>query len=165
MVTVRLIKHLHHNADDLLSLVSNVEDYPTFINLISALRVINKRDNDNFEAEAIVSYKLLRERFKSKVEIDRKKRTILVKKSDDGGALRSLNNKWFFYELSNGSTAILFEVDVSLKAFPLDLLVQKRINKYSEIIMKSFEKKALELYEKISESKIDFIKEIKVLGI
>jgi len=31
--------------------------------------------------------------------------------------------------------------------------------------MKSFEKKALELYEKISESKIDFIKEIKVLGI
>jgi len=79
--------------------------------------------------------------------------------------LRSLNNKWFFYELSNGSTAILFEVDVSLKAFPLDLLVQKRINKYSEIIMKSFEKKASELYEKISESKIDFIKEIKVLGI
>lgn len=165
MPAVKLIKHLQYDADDLLSLVANVEDYPNFINLISALRIKKRSNINNFEAEAIVNYKLLRECFKSKVVIDPKKRTIFVKKSGDGGALKSLTNKWVFYDLSDGSTAISFEVDVSLKAFPLNLLVQQRINRYSEVIMKAFENRASELFDKVDKCEIDFIKEIDALGI
>mgnify|MGYP000018709133 FL=1 len=165
MPSVKLIKHLEYDAGDLLSLVANVEDYPNFINLISALRIKNRSNLNNFEAEAVVSYKLLRECFKSRVMIDPQKRSIFVEKSGDGGALKSLMNKWVFYKLSNGSTAVLFEVDVSLKAFPLNLLVQSRINRYSEIIMEAFENRASELFKKVNKCGVDFIKEIEVLSI
>jgi len=46
-------------------------------------------------------------------------RRILVKKADKGGAVKSLENNWIFYELSDGSTLVDFDVDVRLKAFPL----------------------------------------------
>jgi len=126
-------------------MVADVENYPVFINLISNLRITKKISDTDFEAEAIVAYKMFRETFRSLVHIDREKKYIHVSKAEKGGALKTLDNKWYFHELSDGSTAVDFHVEVSLKAFPLNILVSKKMGSASEVIMGAFERRAAQV--------------------
>jgi len=99
MPSASFTRHICHDADELLEMVANVEDYPTFINLISALRITKKIDDQNFEAEAVVAYKMIRESFKSLIHIDREKKFIRVTKAEKGGAVKTLENTWKFHPL------------------------------------------------------------------
>jgi len=93
-------------ADELFDLVADVETYPEFIDLISALRITKKRSETEFDAEAIVAYKMIRESFRSNVSIDRDAMEISVKKAEKGGAVKDLQNIWKFYPIEDGSTIV-----------------------------------------------------------
>ena len=69
MPSTAFTRHICHDADELLEMVADVENYPEFITLISALRITKKVSDTDFEAEAIVSYKMLRESFRSIIHI------------------------------------------------------------------------------------------------
>lgn len=153
-----------HRPDDMLSMVADVERYPKFIKFISALRVKNRRQisetQEQFEAEATVSFKFISEKFISDVKVDHRAKTITVKKSGQGGALKSLENSWTFHELSDGSTLVDFYVNVSLKAFPLNILLQDKFDKVGGELMKLFEKKAGMEFEKVGDPDLDWAAEI-----
>ncbi len=155
MPKTRLERRVMHRPEDLLELVANVEQYPSFINLLSALRVKNRQQIsdhvESFEAEATVSFKFISETFKSKVTIDRQNNTINVTKSGSGGAVKSLENSWEFKELSDGSTMIDFYVSVDLKAFPLNMLLRDKFGKAGDHIMNLFVKKASQTCEKVGD--------------
>ena len=72
MAKAILHRRVMNAPGDLLELVSNVERYPEFINLLSAVRISNREaisdTVERFEAEANVSYKFISERFNSLVE-------------------------------------------------------------------------------------------------
>ena len=159
MPETRLKKRILHRPDDLLELVADVERYPRFIDLISALRIKNQKEVDGvevFEAEATVSYKFISEKFISRVSVDRANRIITVKKSERGGALKTLENKWVFNELSDGSTMVDFFVEVTLKAFPLNMLLKDKFEKIGKEIMAVFEHKAGLAYEKVGDPELVF---------
>lgn len=160
-----LKRRVMHRPDDMLSMVADVERYPKFIKFISALRVKNRQQIsdsvEQFEAEATVSFKFISERFMSDVRVDSGERTISVKKSGHGGALKSLENKWKFVELSDGSTLVDFYVDVSLKAFPLNILLQDKFDKVGSELMRLFEKKAGMAFEKVGDPNLDWEAEIR----
>lgn len=149
-----------HRPDDMLAMVADVERYPKFIKFISALRVKTRKQIsetvEQFEAEATVSFKFVSEKFISDVKVDKAARTISVKKSGHGGALKSLENSWEFIELSDGSTLVNFYVDVSLKAFPLNILLADKFDKVGDELMKLFEKKAGMAFEKVGDPNLDW---------
>ena len=165
MPSANFTRHICHDADELLEMVANVEDYPTFINLISALRITKKIDNQNFEAEAVVAYKMIRESFKSFIHIDREKKFIRVTKAEKGGAVKTLENTWKFHTLSDGTTAVEFYVDVSLKAFPLNMLIRDKMDKASDVIMNAFVARAAQVCKPVKSEGLDLAAEYSPLGL
>lgn len=155
MPKTRIQRRVMHRPDDLLEFVANVEEYPSFINLLSAIRVKDRKklsDHvESFEAEATVNFKFISENFKSTVFIDREKRTIDVKKSGSGGAVKRLENNWAFKELADGSTLIDFYVSVDLKAFPLNMLLRDKFGKAGDHIMNLFVKRASQICETVGD--------------
>ena len=82
MPSASFTKRINHSADDLLDMVANVEEYPTFIDLISSLRITKQVSETDFEAEAVAAYKSIRQSFKSLVQVDREKKLIRVTKAE-----------------------------------------------------------------------------------
>jgi len=165
MPSTHLVRHIAHPASELMAMVADVESYPIFINLISALRITKKTSDTDFEAEAVVAYKMLRETFKSKVHVDPEARTIHVFKAEKGGAVKTLENFWTFHSLEDGSTLIEFSVDVSLKAFPLNILVRDKMDRATDVILGAFERRAAQVCQAVESSGVDVEAEKARLGI
>ncbi len=165
MPSTSFTRHIEHGADELLEMVANVEDYPKFINLISALRITKQISDTDFEAEAVVAYKMIRESFKSYIQIDRENKFIRVSKAERGGAVKTLENTWKFHELSDGTTAVEFFVDVSLKAFPLNILIKDKMARASEVIMNAFVARAAQVCKPVQTEGMDLAAEYERLGL
>lgn len=169
MPAAKLLRHARFRPEDLLAMVADVAKYPEFIDLISQTRIGKKTQLspqcEQFEADAVISFKFLNETFRSHVDVDREKMRVSVKKPDKAGALKSLSNKWVFHELADGSTLIEFEVDVRLKAMPLEFLLRDKFDKTSLYVIKMFESRAEAIFEKLPETKLDLNAEAARLGL
>lgn len=169
MPAAKLKQRVMFRPEDMIALVADVEKYPDFISLISALRITKNNTaaegRENFEAEAVVAFKFLSETFRSKIDVDHNARRISVKKADRSGAVKSLSNDWVFHELSDGSTLIDFAVDVRLKAFPLEILARDKFDKTAQKIMNMFIVQAEKTYDKIGDENLNIDTEIKALGL
>lgn len=165
MPKAHLVRRIRNAPEDLFDLVSDVENYPEFINLISALRITKKVSDTEFEAEAVVSYKMLSETFRSRIIADREALKIEVKKAEKGGAVKSLLNSWNFYRLKDGSTLVDVVVDVRLKARPLEFLLRDKFEKASIHIVKLFETRASQQYARVGTDDYDWKSEMKSLGL
>lgn len=168
MPKAALQKHLPHGAKNLIDFVSDVEGYPKFINVISAIRILGPRTkNDNgerFEAEMAVSYKFFSERVRCVVDINYDAQTVIVRKSGDGGAIKTLINDWTFHTLSDGSTLVDFFVDVTLKSAPLNFLAKKKFGEVTEKIMDLFIRRAKQVCPRVKPG-ADLVAEIAALPI
>lgn len=165
MPRAHFMRRIRNRPEDLFDLVSDVENYPKFINLISALRVTKKLSETEFEAEAIVAYKMLSETFRSHITADREDLKISVTKAEKGGAVKSLMNSWEFYPLKDGSTLVDVVVDVRLKAMPLEFLLRDKFAKASVHIVSVFEQRAGQRFEAVGEAEYDCGPEIAAMGL
>ena len=163
MAEAHLSRRIRHSPEDLIHLVSNVESYPEFINLISAMRVLKRTSvtetHERFEADATVSYKFISENFSSVVDVHKHTRQIRVRKAERGGAVKTLQNDWTFHALEDGSTLVEFYIEVKLKAYPLEVLLRDKFEKASVHIMNLFEKKASQIYPYTGANEHDVQKE------
>ncbi len=86
-----------YTADLMYAVVADVERYPEFLPWCAGLRVL-KRERDGaceiLIAEMLVGYKSLRERYTSRVVLDKDARTIDVVQTE--GVFRALENHWRF---------------------------------------------------------------------
>ena len=104
-------RFLPHTADQLYDLVSDVEDYPDFLPWCVGLRVTG-RDENVIRADMIVGFKMLREKFTSRVTLTPKER-IDVEYLD--GPFRYLENRWLFIE-KEGGCEIDFFIDFEFRS-------------------------------------------------
>lgn len=165
MAGTRIVRRIPHKPEDLFELVCDVENYPVFIDLISALRITKRLSETEFEAEAVVAYKMVRESFRSRVVIDQPNLTISVSKAEKGGAVKSLLNIWKFYPMDDGSSLVDVTVDVKLKGFGLDFLLREKFAKAAVHIMNAFEAHASHVYPKVGDASYDSSTELARLGI
>lgn len=165
MPSAHLIRRIRNRPEDLFDMVADVEKYPEFINLLAALRVTKTLSPTEFEAEAIVAYKMIRETFRSRVQADPSTLNISVTKAEKGGVIKTLMNEWTFYPLRDGSSLVEVRVDVRLKALPLNFLLRDKFAKASVHIVKLFETRAQQQYPKVGESVYNFKPELKELGL
>ena len=165
MPSASFTRRVAHNPDELLDMVADVEKYPEFISLVAALRVTNRKSEAEYEAEAVIAYKMLRESFRSDIKVDRAARTIHVTKAQKGGAVKALENRWVFHPLPDGTTLIEFFVDVSLALAPLNFLVREKMSKASDVIMGAFEARAAQVCDAVQSKGLDLAAEHKRLGL
>jgi coenzyme Q-binding protein COQ10 len=130
-------KHaIAHPADDMFTLVADVESYPKFLPLCEELKLRRRERRDGKEviiATMRVGYKLVRESFTTEVILDAEARTIVVHYLD--GPFSYLMNRWSFRPLTPKSCEVDFYIAYSFRSRLLERLMgglfDKAVRKYT----------------------------------
>lgn len=136
-------RHLPYTPEQLFRLVADVESYPRFLPWCKAAR-ITRRQGDSFWADLIISFKVYRERFGSKVTLHPQERLIDVDYID--GPFRYLNNHWKFVDADDGGCIVDFYVDFEFRNRMLQNLIGLLFNEAVRRMVAAFESRAAELY-------------------
>jgi coenzyme Q-binding protein COQ10 len=132
-----------YSPDQMYALVADVETYPDFLPWCVGAR-IKKREGSVFFADLMIGYKLIRERFTSRVELHPEDRRIDVTYTD--GPFRYLNNHWVFVEQEQGGCLIDFYVDFEFKNLVLQRVMGLFFNEAVRRMVQAFEDRAKALY-------------------
>lgn len=135
-------RNLPYTPEQLFALVAEVEKYPKFLPWCLASR-ITRREGSAFYADLIIGYKMVREKFHSKVTV-RKPDHIHVEYLE--GPMKYLSNHWRFIEEQDGSCTIDFFVDFEFKNIVLQNLMGLFFEKAVRKMVEAFEARAEDLY-------------------
>ena len=141
MPTHHETRFLPQTAEQLFNLVSDVDDYPNFLPWCVALRVTSRNDNE-IRADMVVGFKMLREKFTSRVTLTPKER-IDVEYLD--GPFRYLENRWLFID-KDGGCEIDFFIDFEFRSRLLRKIMEPLFHEAVRRMVRAFEKRATERY-------------------
>src|SRR5688572_12346271 len=113
-------RHSPFTPDQLFDLVADIERYPEFLPWCVAARV-RRREGKTVWADLIIGFRMFRERFTSKVTLDRAAHRIDVAYTE--GPFRYLNNHWVFKPAPDGGTLIDFYVDFEFRSVVLQKII------------------------------------------
>jgi coenzyme Q-binding protein COQ10 len=143
-------RHVKHSAGDMFDLVADVEKYPQFVPLCQALKVRKRTEGESgteiLIADMTVAYKLIRERFTSRVTLDRPKLQIAVSYLD--GPFSRMDNRWTFVENGSRESAVQFAIDYDFKSRTLGMLMGAMFEAAFRRFSAAFEARANEVYGK-----------------
>lgn len=143
-------KTLPYTPEQMFTLVAAVDQYKDFAPWCIASR-INKREGDDvFYADLVVGYKMLREKFTSRVniirpEIEGQSYEIYIEYLK--GPLRQLKNHWRFTPDQNGNCVIDFLVEFEFKNNVLQGIAQVFFQEIVKRMVSAFEDRAAQLYK------------------
>lgn len=139
---------MRHSAEEMFDLVADVERYPEFVPLCRALKVREREAaKDGIEivvADMTVAYKFVRERFKSRVTLDRPHLKILVEYLE--GPFSHLENRWTFRPDGEQSCAVEFFIDYEFRSRTLGLLMGSMFEVAFRRFAAAFERRADHIY-------------------
>ncbi len=136
-------RRVPHAPEDVFDLVANVRDYPNFIKWIKAMRVKDERVVNGvgvLKAEAVVGFKIVRERFATEVRVDKPAGAIDV--AFISGPFDELDNRWRFHGLADGSCLIDFWIDFEFRNPLLQTLFTTNFDRVSGRLIRAFEQRA-----------------------
>lgn len=134
-------KFIPYTPEQMFDLVADVERYPEFLPWCTGSR-IRKREENRLTADLMVGFKMVRERFTSKVTLDRPNR-IDVRYQE--GPFRFLNNHWVF-ERAEGGCNIDFYLDFEFRSRVLQRLIGVVFEEAVRRMVGAFEARARQLY-------------------
>ncbi|MEE9588652.1 MAG: type II toxin-antitoxin system RatA family toxin [Hyphomicrobiaceae bacterium] len=147
MKTFRTRKFVKHSATEMFDLVADVENYPKFVPLCESLSVRQRyfeADHEILIADMTVSFRLFRESFASRVELQRDNNQILVNYLD--GPFRQLDNKWRFTPQSPTGSEVDFFIAYEFRSRSLQLLVGAMFDRAFRRFTDAFEERADAVY-------------------
>lgn len=136
-----------YSARQMFDLVADVERYPEFLPWCSALRIVQndvREGEGTMTADMVVAYKVFRERFRSRVTLDRPAGRIEATYVD--GPFRNLENRWRFIDKPEGGSIIDFEIAFEFKNFLLQATAQAVFDKAFARMSEAFVKRAEAVY-------------------
>lgn len=136
-------KKLPYTPEQMFDLVADVGRYQEFAPWCIASRVTRKEGENVFFADLIVGYKMFRERFSSKVVLDRPNRIHIEYLK---GPLKNLRNNWEFIRQPDGSCLIDFSVEFEFSNIALQTLANMFFNEVVKRMVGAFEARAEQLY-------------------
>ena len=134
-------RRLPFSQQQLFDLVADIERYPEFLPWCIACRV-TKRESQLIEADLLVGFRMVRERFTSRVTLGAPNR-IDVEYLD--GPFRYLNNHWIFKPTENGCV-IDFYIDFEFRSGLLQRLIGPLFNEAVRRMVSAFDNRARSLY-------------------
>ena len=138
-----------YSAEQMYDLIADVGRYPEFLPWCGAARMRSRRPlpdgtGEVLEADLVISFKVFRERFGSRVTLRPAERAIDVEYLD--GPFRYLQNRWLFRPLPNGGCEIDFFIEYELKSMMLGMLVGALFDKAFRRFAEAFEERARQIY-------------------
>ena len=135
-------KLLPYTPEQMYALVADIERYPDFLPWCLGAR-IRKREGNVVFADLIIGFKMVRERFTSRVELDEPGRRIDVQYTD--GPFQYLNNHWIFEPHEQGCI-VDFYVDFEFRSKMLQKIMGMLFNEAVRRMVQAFEGRAHQLY-------------------
>ncbi len=139
---------LPYGPEQLFDLVAAVDRYPEFLPWCVASR-IRERNGNVMTADLVIGFKMIRERFTSRVTFDRARRIDVEYLS---GPMHYLNNHWTFTAVApsaehpHGGTMIDFFVDFEFRSRLLQSLIGVLFHEAVKRMVGAFEARARQLY-------------------
>ncbi len=139
-------KFLPYTAQQMYDLVADVANYPKFLPWTAAARVrsvTDKGDHAEMLADLVISFKVFREKFGSRVTLWPEAMKIDTEYLD--GPIRHLESQWNFKDVEGGCE-VSFEVDFEFRSRLLQGAAGMFFNEAMQRVVRSFERRANELY-------------------
>lgn len=141
-------RRVRHKATDMFDLVADVERYPEFVPLCSALKLRSRKVEADgttvLIADMTVAYKLVRETFRSRVRLDREKLQILVDYLD--GPFSRMENRWQFVPVEENLSDIKFFISYEFRSRVLAMLMGAMFETAFRRFAVAFERRADAIY-------------------
>ncbi len=141
-------RRVRHTASEMFDLVADVERYPEFVPLCGALKIRQRTPKpDGTEvivADMTVSFKLVRETFRSRVTLDRPNLKILVEYLH--GPFSHMQNRWTFKPNGDDGCEIEFFIDYEFKSRVLGAVMGAMFDQAFRMFTSAFEKRADTIY-------------------
>jgi coenzyme Q-binding protein COQ10 len=135
-------RHLPYTPEQLFDLVADVERYNEFLPWVVAVRIRSASDQE-IVADLVVGFSAFKERFTSRVTLD-KPRRIHVDYIE--GPLKYLRNEWRFDPAPDGGTNLFFSVDFAFRSRIFQALAGEMFDRALRRMTDAFEKRAAALY-------------------
>ncbi|TDK44971.1 type II toxin-antitoxin system RatA family toxin [Antarcticimicrobium luteum] len=140
-------RHLPYSAREMYDLVADVARYPEFLPWTAAARIRSRTPiadgGEVMEADLVISFKVFRERFGSRVTLWPDEGRIDTEYLD--GPFRYMRSQWRFADNGEGCE-ISFFVDFEFKSAVLQKLIGVVFNEAMQRIVRAFEMRAKALY-------------------
>lgn len=141
-------RRVHHAATDMFDLVADIEKYPQFVPLCSALKVRSRDTAPDgaviLVADMTVAYKIIRETFTSRVTLNRDNLRILVEYLN--GPFKRMQNRWGFHPAAEQLCDIEFFIEYEFRNRALAMLMGTMFETAFRRFAAAFEKRADEVY-------------------
>ena len=131
-----------YTAQQMYDLVAQVERYPEFLPWCIGARIL-KRETNILYAELIIGWKMLRERFSSKVVLNPPHS---VQFDYTNGPLKYLHGDWRFTPTPQGGCVVEFQVDFEFKSKALSLVMGGVFSELVHRMVGAYEARANQLY-------------------
>jgi coenzyme Q-binding protein COQ10 len=139
---------LPYSARQMYDLVADVARYPEFLPWNAAARIrlrqIQPDGSEIMEADLVISFKVFRERFGSRVQLRPAERLILTEYLD--GPFRHMRSTWAFRDRPEGGCEVEFDVDFEFRNAILQRIIGVVFNEAMLRIVRAFEARAAALY-------------------
>ena len=137
---------LPYTAQQMYDLVADVGSYPQFLPWTAAARVRSVTDRGEYQemlADLVISFKVFREKFGSRVRLWPDEMKIDTEYLD--GPFRHLQSQWRFRDAAGGCE-VSFSVDFEFKNRLLQGAAGMFFNEAMQRVVRSFEQRAAELH-------------------
>lgn len=141
-------RRVRHSASEMFDLVADIERYPQFVPLCSALRVRSRiEEPEGVEivvADMTVAFKLLHETFQSRVTLDRPNLQILVEYLR--GPFSKMENRWEFHAVGDHVCDVKFFIAYEFRSRTLGMLMGTMFDAAFRRFSVAFERRADAIY-------------------
>lgn len=141
-------REMPYSAEQMYALVADVGSYPKFLPWTEAARIRSRKPQPDgseiVEADLVISFKVFRESFASRVTLRPESKKIDVAYME--GPFRYLNNHWRFEPVGEDRCVVDFFVDFEFKSRALQMVIGAVFNQAMQRIVMAFERRAEELY-------------------
>lgn len=137
---------LPYTPQQMYDLVADVANYPEFLPWTAAARIRSRTDRGDHEvmlADLVISFKVFREKFGSRVTLWPEQFAIETAYID--GPFRHMESRWEFSE-AEGGCSVHFEVDFEFRNRLLQGAAGMFFNEAMQRIVRAFERRAGVLY-------------------
>lgn len=139
---------LPHTARQMYDLVADVARYPEFLpwNAAARIRSLTPLDDGRsvMEADLVISFKVFREKFASRVVLDPERLRIETEYLD--GPFRHMRSTWDFRDRAEAGCEVEFLVDFEMRNAILQKVVGVVFHEAMLRIVRAFEQRAARLY-------------------
>ena len=136
-----------YSAQQMYDLVADVARYPEFLPWTAAARIRSRTPRGAQEvmlADLVISFKVFREKFGSRVVLDPGTHRIETEYLD--GPLRYMQSHWTFRDRPEGGSEIDFAVDFECRNAILQGVIGVVFHEAMQRVVRAFERRAAALY-------------------